>query len=302
MRIYIPAISSFSAIAGSPLLTAGMPGLWKVSRLPSCVCSSSRWRQANTVAADYFFLLTSNLPAVDIAEVKAGMVRLMRTWETEVHVRYRPYRSKSMTYLTGELNKLALRSGFSVQWSLSKMVGALANLDTSLAYLWPRMNYLKQLRGYILRAEMRRVRNVLGEAKSRVARSTIAAWDIPRRFSESMLFQQILARRQAQVIQGSATRIGTFLSGILSTTAFTLLGAEVFLLFTFLSQHSKFPVREVLGNQIFTAVNALPRMGFWLWLVILVGMLAIQRRAARFSNKLAQPQESNRRENTARVV
>lgn len=253
-------------------------------------------------AADYFFLLTAHLPAVDIAQVKAGMVRLMRAWETEVHVRQRPYHSKSMTYLTSELNKLALESGFSVQWSLSKMVGALANLDTSLASLWPPMNYLKQLRGYIQRAELRRIRTVLGEAKSRLSRSTVAAWDIPRRFSESMLFQQILARRQAQVIQGSASRIGTFLAGILATTAFALGGAEIFLLFTFLSQHSRFPVREILGNQIFGAVAALPSLNFWLWLVILAGMLALQRRAAKYSHNLGQPQDGNRREDNARTV
>jgi ubiquinone biosynthesis protein len=255
-----------------------------------------------SAAVDYFFLLTSNLPAVDMAEVKSGMVRLMRAWETEVHVRHRPYRSKSMTNLMGELNMLALSSGFSVQWSLSKMVGALAHLDTSLAYLWPRMNYLKQLRGYFQRAEMRHVGAELAGARSRISRSAIAAWDIPRRFSESMLLQQILSRRNAQVISGSATRIGTFLSAILATTAFALLGGEIFLFCTFLSQHSAFPVREVMGRQIFSAMSELPYMNLWVWLVILVGMFSLQRRAARFGSNLGQPQESNRRDNTARVV
>ena len=255
-----------------------------------------------SACADYFFLLTAHLPAVDIAEVKSGMVRLMRTWETEVHVRERPYGSKSMTYLTSELNKLALQSGFSVQWSLSKMMGALANLDNSLSFLWPQMNYLKQLKGYIRQAEMRRVRTVLGEAKSRLSRSTVAAWEIPRRFSESMLFQQILARRQAQVIQGSATRIGSFLSGILAAAAVTLLGTELFLLVTFLSQHTQLPVRDVIGNQIFTAVSAFPHIASWLWVLILIGVWATHRRTVRFSNKLGQPQETNQRENPARAV
>jgi len=252
-----------------------------------------------SAAADYFFLLSSHLPSVDIAEVKAGMVRLMRAWETEVHVRHRPYSSKSITYLTTELDKLARKSGFSVQWSLSKMVGALTHLDNSLAHLWPHMNSLKQLRGYFRRAEIRHVRAELAGAKSRVARSMIAAWDIPRRFSESIVFQQILARRQAQVIQGSATRIGTFLSAMLAVTAVALLAAEVCLLFAFMNQHSHFPVDLVLGNQIFSVINRLPRMRTGIWLLVLVGILALQRRTAKFSNKLAQPQDSK---NTAKAV
>jgi ubiquinone biosynthesis protein len=255
-----------------------------------------------SAAADYFFLLISNLPGVDIAEVKSGMVRLMRTWETEVHVRERPYLSKSLTHLTNELNKLALRSGFSVQWSLSKMVGALANLDASLQWLWPQLNYLKQLRGYCEAAEMRNVRTELQQARSSLSRSAVAAWEIPRKFSQSMLFQQILARRQAQVIQGSATRIGIFLSAILSTAAFALLGAEVLLLLTFLSQYSGFPIRNLTGNQIFVVIRALPHMSVWLWMAILAGTLVFQRRAVRFSNTLAQPRENDRRENSVSGV
>jgi ubiquinone biosynthesis protein len=252
-----------------------------------------------SAAVDYLFLLTSHLPSVDIAEVKSGMIRLMRAWETEVHVRHRPYSSKSITYLTSELDKLARSSGFSIQWSLSKMVGALANLDASLAHLWPSMNSLKQLRGYFQRAEIRHVRAELAGAKSRVARSAIAAWDIPQRFSNSMLFQQITARREAQVIQGSATRIGAFFSTIMAITAVTLLGVETFLFFTFLSQHSYLPIHHVLGNQIFTVVSTLPNLRTWLWLLILAGILALQRRAARISHKLAQPHENK---NAAKAV
>jgi ubiquinone biosynthesis protein len=256
----------------------------------------------HAAAADYFFLLASRLPAVDVSEVKAGMLRLMRAWETEAHIRELPYSLKSITHLTSELNKLTASSGFSVQWSLSRMVGALANLDSSLRYLWPQINYLKQLGRYFDDAELRTAKADLRDLDSRVVKSLIAARDLPRRTADSMLFQQILGRRQAQVIQGSASRIGTFLSEMLRIGALVLAVAEAFFLIAFLSQHSGFPVRTIAGTQIFAVISALPYLSSWIWLLILAGTLLLQRRGARYSSRLAQPQIRTRDESTASSV
>lgn len=258
--------------------------------------------EEHAAAADYFFLLASSLPLIDLAELKAGMVRLMRTWKTEAYIHELDYAQKSITHLAGELNHLALKSGFSVQWSLSKMIGALANLDASLSHLWPQMNYLKQLKKYFQNAEARRGRAQLRDLDTRVANSILVARKLPRRLSDFLVFQQILSRREAQVIQGSATRFGTFLSAVLAVAAFVLLGAEIFLSFAFLGQYSHLPVRWLVGEQIFSGLSTLPPIPLWVWLLILAGVLAIQRSTARFSAKLSQPAVRIRPEDAAGTV
>ena len=216
-------------------------------------------------AAEIHFLLADRLPRVDLNTVKEELVRIWRVWETRTHVEDIPYHQKSLTYMSGQLNRVVRNYRFGAQWSFSKLSGTLAHLDTALASLSPDLNYLNLLRVYFSHLEGRQARKKLLNLPARLTASLTALHEMPKRMAEYSLFQETLMRRQAQVVQGSATKLDAVIAACFGFLSFTTMVAGFVLGWMFLARY-KILHADTLGTQLKSWAEPLMPLGVVAWL------------------------------------
>jgi ubiquinone biosynthesis protein len=221
------------------------------------------------IAAEIYFLLASRLPRVDLNTVKERLLRVWRIWETRTHIKYLPYKQKSLAYMTGQVNQVVHDSQFAPLWSFTKLTCTWVHLDNALGALSPDMNYLKQLRLYFGRAESRDNFSKLRRLPSRLASSLTAFHQVPKRTAEYTLFRESLMRRQAQVVQGSASKLDAIIAAGFALVSFILLAIGGFLLLTFSMRYLGITLGPFLGRQLSWLAAQIPDMSIGVWLVFL---------------------------------
>lgn len=221
------------------------------------------------IAAEIYFLLASRLPRVDLNTVKERLLRVWRIWETRTHIKDLPYEQKSLAYLTGQVNQVVHDSQFAPLWSFTKLTCAWVHLDNALGALSPEMNYLKQLKLYFGRAERRDNLSKLRRLPARLASSLAAFHQVPKRTAEYTLFREALMRRQAQVVQGSASKLDAIIAAGFALVSFILLVIGGFLLLTFSMRYLHINLEPFLGPQLTWLAAQIPEMSLGVWLVFL---------------------------------
>ncbi|MBI2191124.1 MAG: AarF/ABC1/UbiB kinase family protein [Planctomycetes bacterium] len=245
-------------------------------------------RREYSTAADIYFLLASKLPAVDISEVKTRILRLWRNWETHNYIRDLPYDQKSLAFMFGELDLIVFQYRFAAQWPMSRLVHTLKNLDASLRYLCPDMNYLQSLQKYFAKAEERAARAPidLNKTLNLWAQSQLAAQELPNRISELMLFQQTVVRRQAIVLRGTSSKIGYTFAALYGYFWLGLTLAALFFFSAFLYQRDSASMKPYFGDQISAVIVSLPSLHLGVWAVLALALLYFQRIVARMQKQL----------------
>ncbi len=226
-------------------------------------------------AAEIYFLLATRLPRVNLNSVKEKLVRIWRVWQTRVHVETLPYEEKSLTYMNAQVNRVVHEYRFSALWSFSRMNCAWVHLDNALTALSPDLNYLRQLRLYFREGLMRETADNIRNLPSRTAHAVVALHEMPERMSEYTLFREAMMRRQAQVIQGSASKMDAFVSAGFGFASFFVLILTLFLLLTFLIQFRLMPLESLLGPQLTWMATRIPPMSLGLWLVTFTGFIFV---------------------------
>lgn len=225
--------------------------------------------QEYVIAAEIYFLLASRLPRVDLNTVKERLLRVWRIWETRTHIKDLPYEQKSLAYLTGQVNQVVHDSQFAPLWSFTKLTCAWVHLDNALGALSPDINYLKQLKLYFAHAERRDNFSKLRRLPARLASSLSAFHQVPKRTAEYTLFREALMRRQAQVVQGSASKLDAIIAAGFSMVSFILLVIGGFLLLTFSMRYLRINLEPLLGRQLSWLAAQIPDMSLGVWLVFL---------------------------------
>lgn len=227
------------------------------------------------IAAEIYFLLASRLPRVDLNTVKDRLVREWRIWETRTHIKDLPYHLKSLAYMTGRVNRVVYDSHFAPLWSFSRLTCAWVHLDTAVGALAPELNYLKQLKSYLRHAERRENLDKLLRLPSRLGAAVAAFHQVPKRTDEYTLFRETLMRRQAQVVQGSASKLDAVIAGAFGMVSFLLMVVGAFFFLAFSIRRLKVGLEPVLGPQLSWLAARMPDMsvGVWLLLFAAVGFL-----------------------------
>jgi predicted unusual protein kinase regulating ubiquinone biosynthesis (AarF/ABC1/UbiB family) len=248
-------------------------------------------------ATEIYFLLSTRLPRVDLSVIKAKLVRIWRVWETRVHIGKIPYEQKSLTYMTGEVNRVVYDSQFAALWSFSKLTRTWVHLDNALAYLAPDFNYLRHLRLYLKESQGRQTVSEIRQLPHRLASSLNALHEIPERISDYTLFQEILMRRKAQMIQGSASKIDAVLAAGFAFISFLTLLVTMFLLTVFLMQYQYINLKSLLGPQLSRVATLIPYLRLPTWLILLaffmISYICFRSQKKRFSRQEFGRQETN---------
>lgn len=220
-------------------------------------------------AAEIYFLLSSRLPKVNLSRVKEELIRHWRVWETRAPIRNLPYEQKSFTFMNSGVNRILGDARFAALWSFSKLTGAWVHLDNAVAELDPSLNYLKRLRHYFEEAQRRDTVERIGRLPERLARSVSALHEIPRNISHYNLFEEILMRREAQVLQGSASKMDAVIAAGFAMAGLVCLAAAGFLLLVFLMQQGLYDPLPLLGAQLTHLAQKLPVLDLPSWSVLL---------------------------------
>ncbi len=224
-------------------------------------------------AAEIYFLLASRLPRVDLNTVKEKLVREWRVWETRTYVDNLPYEQKSMAYMTGRVNRIVYDSQFAPLWSFVKVTCTWVHLDNSIAHLYPRLNYSREMNIYFRIAQGRENRKKLLDLPTRIAEAVGALQQLPRRTSEYTLFRETLMRRQSQVVQGSASKLEAVISAGFGFISFFLMTIASFLLLVFAQRHLAIPLHHVIGQQLSWLADQVPAFSLVGWGLILSAFL-----------------------------
>jgi ubiquinone biosynthesis protein len=226
-------------------------------------------------AAEIYFLLATRLPRVNLGIVKEHLVRNWRVWEQRAHVEDLPYRDKSLSWMMGQMNRIINQHGFAAQWSFSKMSVALLHLDRVLALLEPRWDYHRFLRVYFQRESERETFRKLRNLPKRATASLVALHEMPKRMAEYTLFQESLVRRQAQVVQGSASKVDAIIAALfsffsfLTIIAFFLTGAGT------MHYHAAVNMEPWLGTQMTRWFDHLPQGSLLHWLLAMIFIVVL---------------------------
>ncbi len=218
-------------------------------------------------AAEIYFLLASRLPRVDLNIVKDKLVRIWRVWETRVHVKDLAYEQKSLAFMTGQVNRVVHDSQFAPLWSFVKLTCTWVHLDNIVAALAPDLNYLDQLKVYFKRAEQRDNLQKIQHLPSRIAGSMAALHQVPKRTSEYALFKEALLRRQAQVVQGSASKLDSVIAAGFGFICFLMVVVGGCLFMIFAMKHLGTRLQPFLGYQLNWLGSHIPGMSMGVWLL-----------------------------------
>jgi hypothetical protein len=226
-------------------------------------------------AAEIYFLLFLQLPRVDLTLVKEKLLRIWRVWETRVYIKEMAFSEKSFTYLTGQANQIFNDSLFSPLWSFSKLIRTWAHLDNALSFLSPTLNYVKEMNEYFHEEEKRNTADKLSRFPERLASAAIAVNQMPERVSSYMMFQEIMMRRKAQMISGSASKLDAVIAAGFKFFSFLVLLASVFMFFVLLEHYQWSGARLLLGPQLSWLSSQIPKFNPGIWLALFAGLAAL---------------------------
>lgn len=225
------------------------------------------------MAADIFFLLASVLPRVDTEEVKKDMIRMWKTWTLRAHIRDLPYDEKSLSYMFAQVNAIVLRYQFAVQWSALHLFRALANMENIVQHLAPETNVIEWIRRYFDDAKKRESIRAVEEAPITAMRLISKVREMPQRLAGYALFQDIVIRRQTQIVSGSTAKAGYVLGSLAGFAALVFFVGGLILGAEFLSRHHGLSLESTLGHQLSQITAPIPAIPYVAWFGVL-GMMA----------------------------
>jgi len=226
-------------------------------------------------AAEIYFLLATQLPRVDLATVKSKLILVWRAWETRVHVAELPFEEKSLSHMYGQMNRVLAGSHFAAQWSFSRLTGTWVHLDVALSLLAPRFNYLARLEAFLDSEERREVTGNVMRLPERISAAMGVLHELPNKMAEYNLLRESLMRRQAQVVQGSATKLDAVIATAFGSLAFTVALVLVVGIPAFAMRVWHLDLAFWLGPQLSGVVSGLPEMSGRIWTTLMMGLMIL---------------------------
>jgi ubiquinone biosynthesis protein len=245
-------------------------------------------------SADILLLLSGALPPRDLTDAKQELIRGLRAWERRVFTAGIAYREKSMSSISHELIKIMFRHGCVADWSFLRVSRAQETMDQCLMHLQPNANYIRLTRQYIRRAERRFKRRALRPNQLRqYATMLLGSLAILGRVAENAMLQGWIIRRQVQVFQGETSKISHFVAVVLGRGRQLLLVAGIVLALTFFHQHHSSWVPDPIKQWFGGLLQALPGLGYGIWLLILAILFLAYRTSSRLKKDMSRRERAH---------
>lgn len=105
------------------------------------------------------------------AEVRRQIARSLSAWATRARVNTLPFSARSFNRLSMDLAPIVLNNRGSMRWEWMRLTRAWSTIEGTIEVLWPRLNYVKELRLYFRKAAQResikpiRVEHIMNSAR-----------------------------------------------------------------------------------------------------------------------------------------
>jgi ubiquinone biosynthesis protein len=147
-------------------------------------------------AIDYVFLLCEELPLVDLAPLKAEVIRCYRDWDAKLALDDVPYHERSIASVGGASGKVLIDHKVAASWQFLKISRTWTTLDAALNFLLPEANYVKLIGGYFKEAKERQTQRMKKLGASGLAVRTYSE------FAEAGMLHGSTMRRKARDFEG----------------------------------------------------------------------------------------------------
>jgi ubiquinone biosynthesis protein len=244
--------------------------------------------------ADMAVLLVGTLESAELGDFKPKVIRTLRSWATRTYIKELPYHEKSIEAANVAVTRLMLQHRLPTEWAFLRISRVLSTLDSALVYLFPDINYSRLVRDYFAAAERRRLRRAARDLAPNLMNAMLTVVGLQASASEYLFHQSAIIRRQAQVLEGTTTKVGFFFEVLFGgVTALLAASGAVFML-AFLHQHHHTWVQPWMGNQIEQLTLLLPRLEHSTWLVILFLDVYLCRTSIRLRHKFGERESRTR--------
>jgi ubiquinone biosynthesis protein len=158
---------------------------------------------------DYLFLECDVLPAVELSQLRVEIGRLLRAYESRAALHGVPYGEKSYLALANEINRVMVSRHVVLSWQSVNIFRAWMNLDDSLAFLLPDINFVKMLGEYFKTCDSRRFKALYSKGLGTLAGTLVSS------VTEQWMFFSAQLRKKAQVFQGVTSKASYFAAHLL---------------------------------------------------------------------------------------
>jgi ubiquinone biosynthesis protein len=222
-------------------------------------------------AADMSLLLVTSVANADqLDDFKPQIIRALRAWATRTYIKELPYHEKSIESANIAVSKLMIQHRLPTEWAFLRISRVFSTLDSALVFLYPDINYTRLIRDYFEAAEQRRFKQATRALAPNLANALFGLVDLQQGASEYLFHQGAIIRRQAQVLEGTTTKVGLFFEMVFGGMRNLFAAAGLLFLLTFLHQHHRDWVQPWMGAGVEAVTVLFPPTDSRLWLLILV--------------------------------
>jgi ubiquinone biosynthesis protein len=245
--------------------------------------------------ADMALLLVTSLGNNELEQFKPTVIRALRRWATRTYVKELPYHEKSIEAANIAVSRVMLQHRLPTEWAFLRISRVFSTLDSALVFLFPDINYTRLLRDYFAAAERRRIRTATRQFGPSFTNAVLGVVDLQRGATEYLFHQGAIIRRQAQVLEGTTTKVGFFFQLIFGGATAVLMAAGIVFLLSFLHQHHREWVQPWMGDSIDEMTKVFPSIDHSLWIAIVLLSAYFCITAMRLREKFAEREDRESR-------
>ncbi len=227
-------------------------------------------------AADMLLLLSPEPPGAGREATKSELIRQLKIWQERSRIKSLPYHEKSLTTLMAGMALALQRHRIPATWEFMRVNRAEVTMDSSLAYLFPEIDYFKMIRSYERQARRRELDRAFSSENMRHwATRVLQAGETLDYASERAYFEAEWVRERAILRGYSTTRFAFAISAVvgLGMRLVTLILFGLPLLFSY--QRGFF--RGAIASLELTALlDRFPRLSVAAFLVCLIVLLYLR--------------------------
>ena len=246
-------------------------------------------------AADMSLLLVKNLGTAELDDFKPKVVHALRTWATRTYVEELPYHEKSIEAANIAVSRLMIEHRLPTEWAFLRISRVFSTLDSALVFLYPDVNYTRLLRDYFEAAERRRIKAAVQTLPTDLTNAVLGFVNLQQGAAEYLFHQGAIIRRQAQVLEGTTTKVGFFFTLFFGGLSAVLGAAIVVFFLALLHQHYHGWVQPWMGPQVEEMTKAFPPIDHSVWLLIEALALYFFINTIRLRNKFGEREERESR-------
>jgi ubiquinone biosynthesis protein len=146
-------------------------------------------------AADLTLLGCTDLPVVDVVEVKRKLMRVYKDWSERSTRRGVPYKERSMENMGVQANQVLVEANIMISLQYLKIGRTLATMDASLANLIPNAKYTQLMQQYFKGAQKRAAKNRRRRRNPTAIRDTLESISGVAGLARTMLNRGVLSFR-----------------------------------------------------------------------------------------------------------